>query len=154
VNPASPSPAAGLAAAARGPTLEGGGGHPAHREEVVSEPRLTDEDFAHAHGLFQALLNTCRARLILELADGAERGADALAARLRPWYAPKYVGDQLRLLHRMGLVARRREGGETLYRLARPGAAEVIRAAARDRLSGAPPTTPRQAPGPPAPGGG
>jgi hypothetical protein len=113
--------------ASGGVVIDGGG------VAVVAKTKPAEEDLQYAHGLFQALVNGCRMRLVLELAEDGEMGTGELATRLGGVFSRGYVRRQLKNLCLMAIVTLRQKGGRRLYRLEVPVAGDLVRLAARGR---------------------
>jgi ArsR family transcriptional regulator len=82
---------------------------------------------AHAARLFDALAHEARVGMLLLLAAWGEASAGELQAAAGS--SQETASYHLRVLREAGVVACRRDGKRTLYRLASPAAAELLRVA-------------------------
>lgn len=98
--------------------------HHAHGPSVVEEPVVGEGAYEQAAGIFRAVGDVERLRLLTRL-SGGERCVTELAGAAGAGLST--VSQRLRVLRAEGLVARRRQGKHVYYSLADSHVAELVR---------------------------
>lgn len=98
--------------------------HHAHGGQAVEESVVSDGAYEQAAGIFRAVGDVERLRLLTRLSAG-ERCVTELAGAAGAGLST--ISQRLRVLRAEGLVARRREGKHVYYSLADAHVAELVR---------------------------